>query len=103
MPEHFIPVQIGGQLRTGVGGLLFTSKIQHYYWLYFLNRILFYCIYVRHRNRSQQTVKFGAEKVGPRCRTSQKSKRVYFQKDNEPEQKARQSRLSKYLTIKTKL
>ena len=50
------------------------------------------------------TVGFGgAGKVGPRCRTSQKLKRVYFQKDNEPEQKARQSRLSKYLTIKTKL
>ena len=26
---------------SSVGGLLFTSKIQHYYWLYFVNRILF--------------------------------------------------------------
>lgn len=29
-----------GPLRTGLGGLLFTSKIKHYYCLYFVHRIL---------------------------------------------------------------
>lgn len=49
--EQHIPVQISGPSKTGHEGLLFTSKIEHYYWLHFW--IEYYCIYAHQQSCSQ--------------------------------------------------